>query len=401
MSVEKFRALRGDLCDRFPEREDVIDGCLAAVLAGEHVLLVGAPGTAKSALARAIAGALGGTYFERLLTKLTQVEELFGPLSLKALENDRFERVITGKLPTVEYAFLDEVFKSSSTILNSLLTIMNERIYHNDGPPITCPLVTLFGASNEIPDGGDLDALYDRFLVRFDVKYLEKQDSLRKILTAEDPVSSVHVTRDELLAAQQGAMATSVSSETVDGLIAVRAACNEQKIAVSDRRWKRSLKIVQSSAYLRGEKETSPDDLVAMLPSMLWREPSEHTKISRLVAEHADPMMMQVKEIRAAAEEVAKVYKKMMESGQVKAGEMAAKKFSEQRAQLDMFLGVASERTKVHIKEGIAALDANIARAKRPAIPAGTTLNPDGTLRATPGAPGRSISIGDSLIDVE
>src|ERR671939_975777 len=100
----RLQQLRADLMTRFPERRDVIDGALAAILAGDHVLLLGPPGTAKSALVRAIAQAFGGSYFERLLTKFSTPEELFGPISLKALEQDRFERVIGGKLPEAEFA---------------------------------------------------------------------------------------------------------------------------------------------------------------------------------------------------------------------------------------------------------------------------------------------------------
>src|SRR6266542_2166206 len=134
-----FQQLRSELMARFPERKEVIDGALAAVLAGEHVLLLGPPGTAKSALARAIAQAFGGIYFERLLTKFSTPEELFGPISLKALEQDRFKRVLTGKLPEAQFAFIDECFKANSAILNSLLTLVNERLYHDDGAPLNVP----------------------------------------------------------------------------------------------------------------------------------------------------------------------------------------------------------------------------------------------------------------------
>jgi MoxR-like ATPase len=120
-------------------------------------------------LARALAQAFGGVYFERLLTKFSTPEELFGPISLKALEQDKFQRVLTGKLPEAQFAFVDEIFKSSSAILNSLLTLINERVFHNDGAAVQCPLVTMFGASNELPEGKELEALFDRFLFRFEV----------------------------------------------------------------------------------------------------------------------------------------------------------------------------------------------------------------------------------------
>src|SRR4051812_22993827 len=162
---QKLYQLRTDLADRFPERKQAIDGALFSILACEHVLLIGPPGTAKSALARAIAQTFSGVYFERLLTKFSTPEELFGPISLKALEQDRFARVVTGKLPDAEFAFVDEIFKGNSAILNSLLTVVNERVFHNDGAPVQCPLVTLFGASNELPEGKELEALFDRFLL--------------------------------------------------------------------------------------------------------------------------------------------------------------------------------------------------------------------------------------------
>lgn len=117
------------------------------MLSSEHVLILGPAGTAKSALARSIAQAFSGTYFERLLTRFST---LFGAISLKALEQDRFARVVTGKLPEAEFAFVDEVFKANSAILNALLSVINERVFHNDGAPVACPLITMFGASNEL-----------------------------------------------------------------------------------------------------------------------------------------------------------------------------------------------------------------------------------------------------------
>jgi MoxR-like ATPase len=167
---KQINQLRASLMAQFPERKDVIDGSLAAVLAGEHVLLIGPPGTAKSALVRCLAQVFGGSYFERLLTKFSTPEELFGPISLQALAQDRFVRLTAGKLPEAEFAFVDEIFKSNSAVLNALPSVINERVFHNDGAPVRCPLVSLFAASNELPEGKELEALFDRFLLRFDVR---------------------------------------------------------------------------------------------------------------------------------------------------------------------------------------------------------------------------------------
>ncbi len=303
-ALTAIHQLRKELSTRFPERREVIDGALCAVLAGEHVLLLGPPGTAKSALVRAIAQAFGGTYFERLLTKFSTPEELFGPISLAALEKDRYSRVVTGKLPEAHFAFADEVFKANSAILNSLLTLVNERVFHNDGAPLICPLISLFGASNELPEGKELEALFDRFLLRYDVQYLLRPTNVRTMLLAPDPTAPVTLSLDTLRAAQADVRAVTISDTTIDALLAIRDACKADGIEVSDRRWKKSLKAVQATAYLAGETATVPEDLL-ILSDSLWREPKERSKIARLVGQHADPVSATANEILDAAHEIA------------------------------------------------------------------------------------------------
>ena len=360
--------LRADLVARFPERSSVIDGCLAAVLAGEHVLLLGAPGTAKSALARGIAQSFGGVFWERLLTKFSTPDEVFGPVSLKGLEQDRFERVIAGKLPEAEFAFVDECFKANSAILNSLLTLINERLFHNDGAPIVCPLVTMFGASNELPDGKELEALFDRFLLRFDVQYLLQPANLRAVLLAPEPVPTVKLTMNDLRRAQSEVTKIKITDDTIDALIAIRDACRADGIIASDRRWKKSLKIVQASAHMAGEKATSPEDL-AVLTDSLWREPKERSKVARVVGKLADPVGTQAQEILDAARETAQKVAGM-KSGDRKAyiGQAAStiEQFDAQQKKLGELARSGGRRAKTVIADAsseIQAMHAELARA--------------------------------------
>jgi len=365
---DKIAALRNDLVTRFPERANVIDGSMAAVLSGEHVLLLGPPGTAKSALVRCIAQAFGGVYFERLLTKFSTPEELFGPISLKALEQDRFARVTVGKLPTAEFAFIDEVFKASSAILNSLLSVINERTFANDGQPMPVPLVSMFGASNELPEGKELEALFDRFLLRFEVGYLLRPSNLRAVLVAPDPAPSVTLDMPVLRQAQQAAAKTKVTDATVDAMIGIRDALKAEGIVASDRRWKKSIKIVQASAWTMGEKATCPEDL-ALLTDSLWREPKERPKVAKIVGKLADPVGTQAVEILDAARETAEKVA-ALKSGDRKAyiaqAAQALEQFTQQQAKLEKLAHSAGKRAKGVIASAtadITAMHEDLARA--------------------------------------
>ena len=171
------------------EREEQIKMALLAAISGENILFIGPPGTGKSVLSRRITNVFSNVdYFEYLLTKFTTPEELFGPISIKELENDKFHRNIEGYLTDSEIVFLDEVFKANSAILNSLLTIMNERIYHNGYQKENIRTKIVIGASNELPrEEYELDALYDRFLFREKINYIENTKLLFNI-TEEIPI---------------------------------------------------------------------------------------------------------------------------------------------------------------------------------------------------------------------
>lgn len=376
--TQAIQDLRSDLSNIFPERREVIDGALCAILTREHVLLLGPPGTAKSALVRAIARAFGGSYFETLLTKFTTPEEIFGPISLKALEQDRFMRVTTGKLPEAQFGFVDEIFKASSAILNTLLTVANERVFHNDGLPVPCPLVSLFGASNELPDGKDLEALFDRFAVRFNLPYLLRETSMKAMLRAPDPVPSLSLDMATLEQAQWATAKIKVTDATIDALIAIREACRADGIVASDRRWKRSLKVAQASAYLAGEKQTGPEDLVILTDS-LWREPKDRPKVARIVGKLSDPVAAQATEVLDAARETAQKVASLQAGDRksyISSAAQAIDAFGQQQRRLSELAKSAGKRAKAAIADAnadIAVMHGELARAVSAGLGLGVT----------------------------
>src|SRR5512144_1889257 len=186
---ERLRALLDAMAHGLVERRRQVRLALLTALAGEHTLLIGPPGTAKSDLARRLHRAFrDAAYFERLLTRFSVPEELFGPLSIAALEQDRYERQTEGYLPSASIAFIDEVFKANSAILNALLTLLNEREFDNGAVRQDCPLISVIGATNEVPEGEVAEAFFDRFLVRLPVAPVSA-DGFRELLSLDDELS--------------------------------------------------------------------------------------------------------------------------------------------------------------------------------------------------------------------
>ncbi len=299
----KLQALREELNQTFLERESIIDGLLALYIARQHGLLLGPPGTGKSALVSAASQVFSGAqYFQWLLTKFTTPEEIFGPYSIRALQQDRFERLTTNYLPTAHVAFLDEIFKANSAILNALLTLLNERLFYNNGVPTPSPLITCIGASNELPEGAELAALYDRFTLRYWVGYVQDTDCLKQILLSRLTLLQTRVSLDKLTLMQQEAAQLDIPAPVVDGLITIKDQLETENLVASDRRWKQILRLLQAYAYIQGDAAVSEEHF-DLLPDCLWSKPQDRQMIQRIVAKVGNPITVKALEILDAAKE--------------------------------------------------------------------------------------------------
>ena len=269
----------------FLERGDLIDGALAALLSSHHLLIIGPPGTAKSMLADELCRRIeGANYFQWLLTRFTTPEEIFGAVSLKALEQDDYRRVTDHKLPQAHIAFLDEIFKANSSILNATLTVINERLFHNGKIVGRVPLLTLFGASNELPEEEELTALYDRFLLRFVVNYIAEDFRFLRMLESQAQPSRTSLTLAELVDLQHQVRDVLIPSHVYRGVADIRRELNKKNIQASDRRYRQSLALLQAHAYLAGDEEVQERNLF-FLEHVLWRDPAEHELVRNTIRE--------------------------------------------------------------------------------------------------------------------
>jgi MoxR-like ATPase len=310
-TAARLRAISGELAELFFERDDVVRALTVAVLAGQHSLVLGPPGTAKSQLARELTGRIdGASYWEILLSKFTAPTRMFGPIDVAALSRGEYRQVYEGRATQAHIAFIDEIFKCSVAALNETLGLLNERLYHpeNGGAPIRCPLIAAITASNELPSGEDSAAIYDRLLVRLEVGYLADPSNfaalIRSAVAAPAPTARTVVE----LAALEHAVAVEVPAvkvpdATVDAVCTLRAALRRKELLASDRRWRQAVRLLQASAYLDGRAEVGESDL-AVLTHVLWDSPAQRPTVEREVLQLVNPDAKEALDLADAIDEL-------------------------------------------------------------------------------------------------
>ena len=293
---DRIHDLLKQLSSGMHEREQIIAVALLGAIAGHNTFLYGPPGTAKSLISRRLAAAFKSkSYFECLMNRFSTPEEVFGPVSIKELKEDRYVRKTEGYLPTAEFAFLDEIWKSSPAILNNLLTIINEHLFKNGSERVKVPLKSLIVASNEVPpENQGLDALYDRFIIRLHVPPIQESKNFESLLQSRPSSDAPEIDANLLIDEQELAqwrdqiLDVQISKDTMQIVDYIRQELadnfDELNAYVSDRRWQRAAMLMKASAFCNGRNETNHSDAV-LLKHCLWTTPENREKVAEIVME--------------------------------------------------------------------------------------------------------------------
>lgn len=314
-AVKAAQQIETELNEVILEREEPIRMMNVCVVSKSHGFMLGVPGTGKSLLVKELtrricsADGNGLKLFDILCTRFTVPEEFFGPVSIIGLKKDEYRRNITNMLPTAELAFLDEVWRISSAVYNTLLKAMEEREYKNGTETLPIPLVSVITASNDLPQGEDLAAGWDRIALRIKVDRLTAEGRQRlhrlKAKQREDEVAGrarkyTTMAREQLTILQQAARAIPIPEPIFEQLYKVETALAEKGIYLGDRRWMVTHDILRAHALLEGQTEVVDDNLL-ILKHVLWEQPDHIAEVTKVLAQTVNPILARALEIKDEA----------------------------------------------------------------------------------------------------
>lgn len=296
------------------ERRDELDICFTGLIAGRHVMLVGPPGTAKSRLAWILCRLINGNIFDMQFNKYSMPEEVFGPLDIPSLTGantgkSQFVRVTTNMLPEAHIAHFDELGKGSTAIINTLLRVLNEGEFINNGVVVKVPLLFAISSANEWigEESKETGALFDRFTLRKTIKQISGPAGQERLLfddTLDQVKFSVKLTPADILKARAEAMQIPFTKRTKDVLKAILSDLQANGIVVGDRRARWSVSVAKAAAYLAGSTQVDPEHL-EILSHVLWAEPIEQpVKATAIIMKRANPQAAQIAKLLGEAEEI-------------------------------------------------------------------------------------------------
>lgn len=297
---DRIEALLSHLNRGVYEREPAIQLALLTAIAGESIFMLGAPGVAKSLVARRLKLAFkDARAFEYLMSRFSTPDEIFGPVSISKLKNeDKYERIISGYLPAADVVFLDEIWKAGPSIQNALLTVLNEKIYRNGDREERVPIKGIISASNELPSRGEgLEALWDRFLVRILVEGIQEPGHFEDMICmvqeagSVEPDPSLQISAEEYAECSTLIDMVSVGADILQIIHTIRCYIqwyNEKQedpsreLYISDRRWRKIIRLLRTSAYLNGRDAVDLMDCF-LIQYCIWDEPSQISQTRQFV----------------------------------------------------------------------------------------------------------------------
>jgi MoxR-like ATPase len=319
MTRKKFLDMEQAINNVLFEREEPVHTSMLALISGTSHFQLGVPGTAKSLTIGKIVEGMSdleeGDYFHRLLDSFTTDDHIFGAPDLLLLKTGRFKRNTSRKLPVSFVAFIDEIFKASGPLLNSLLLSFNERQFDDEEDGLVdIPLHAFFAASNEIPKPGQLSALYDRLIFRHVIDPIQETGNWVKMVSATDNELKItnFLTKKQILKAQYDSLKVEIPEHVYDALVDLRSTLKEQNITPSDRRWRICSRIIQAEAWMDGSKMASTKHLKPLM-HVLWESPDDLSKVKLAVLDIANPIEKKVNsligDLRVLVKDYDEVYK--------------------------------------------------------------------------------------------